>query len=364
MRTGSGKGAIVVELKRRDLTALLELAARIHAINDPGRFSQDILAPLLELVPSDSITYNEIDTRRGKTIWTVDPIDALDETDPAAFVRYVPQHPVVSYSRRTGDGRAHTISEFLDRSRFHRTDLYATFFRVARVEHQLAITISYAPSTIVGVALNRSSRDFSSRDRTVLNVARQQLMAGYQAASRAQEAAHMLAALDEALADQRRGVLTVRPDGHLIAASPTAERMLRGELGIRLEPGQRLPRRLADLAGSAPARARPLVIKGLTNRLYLRVLPAPEADQRIIVVDARSDCEPVPLETVGLTRRQCEVLDLLARGRTNQEIARELGMSVRTVHKHLEHLYPKLGVHDRTAAATTWLSRHNPPPAN
>jgi DNA-binding NarL/FixJ family response regulator len=50
------------------------------------------------------------------------------------------------------------------------------------------------------------------------------------------------------------------------------------------------------------------------------------------------------------------VLELLSTGLSNLEIAARLRVSVRTVHKHLEHLYPKLGVHDRTAAATMWLA--------
>ena len=48
--------------------------------------------------------------------------------------------------------------------------------------------------------------------------------------------------------------------------------------------------------------------------------------------------------------REREVLAWLASGKTDREIAEILGRSVRTVHKHLEHLYAKLGVETRTAA--------------
>jgi DNA-binding CsgD family transcriptional regulator len=41
----------------------------------------------------------------------------------------------------------------------------------------------------------------------------------------------------------------------------------------------------------------------------------------------------------------------VARGKTNKDIADILGMSPRTVNKHLEHIYVKLGVETRTAAA-------------
>jgi DNA-binding CsgD family transcriptional regulator len=51
-----------------------------------------------------------------------------------------------------------------------------------------------------------------------------------------------------------------------------------------------------------------------------------------------------------LTPRQREVLQLVAAGATNNEIARRLSVSEHTVKKHLENAYEKLGVHTRTAA--------------
>ena len=53
-----------------------------------------------------------------------------------------------------------------------------------------------------------------------------------------------------------------------------------------------------------------------------------------------------------LTLREREVLEWLARGKSNSEIGEILGISSATVGKHLEHIYPKLGVENRTAAAS------------
>ncbi|RYY60096.1 MAG: response regulator [Comamonadaceae bacterium] len=54
---------------------------------------------------------------------------------------------------------------------------------------------------------------------------------------------------------------------------------------------------------------------------------------------------------VPLTPREAEVLSWLAKGKTNRDIGDILGMSPRTVNKHLEHIFEKLGVETRTAAA-------------
>jgi DNA-binding CsgD family transcriptional regulator len=55
-------------------------------------------------------------------------------------------------------------------------------------------------------------------------------------------------------------------------------------------------------------------------------------------------------QTAGLTEREATVLQLVALGRTNVAIAHLLGTSPRTVAKHLEHIYRKLGVSGRAAA--------------
>lgn len=56
-------------------------------------------------------------------------------------------------------------------------------------------------------------------------------------------------------------------------------------------------------------------------------------------------------EPPKLTARESEVLLWVGRGKTNRDIAEILGMSPRTVNKHLEHIFEKLGVETRTAAA-------------
>lgn len=60
-----------------------------------------------------------------------------------------------------------------------------------------------------------------------------------------------------------------------------------------------------------------------------------------------------------LTEREAEVLLWIARGKTNREIGQILGTSPRTINKHLEQIYKKLGVENRTAAAIKALTSLN-----
>ena len=54
--------------------------------------------------------------------------------------------------------------------------------------------------------------------------------------------------------------------------------------------------------------------------------------------------------SASLTPREREVVVLVAEGKTNAEIARQLGISPGTVRRHLENVFAKLDVHTRTAA--------------
>lgn len=80
---------------------------------------------------------------------------------------------------------------------------------------------------------------------------------------------------------------------------------------------------------------------------FEKMRAAPDAARTRAAIRALDE-PPYP---AGLTEREVEVLRLLARGLTDQEIAGELVLSRRTVHAHLRSIYNKLDVTTRTAAA-------------
>jgi DNA-binding NarL/FixJ family response regulator len=60
----------------------------------------------------------------------------------------------------------------------------------------------------------------------------------------------------------------------------------------------------------------------------------------------------------GLTQREAEILTLLAQGRSNQEIANSLVVSIRTVERHISNIYLKLGLEGRTARTAAAAHAH------
>ena len=101
------------------------------------------------------------------------------------------------------------------------------------------------------------------------------------------------------------------------------------------------------------------VLKDVTQRELLatirRVLRGesvmdPDIVVRVLGHMAGDPSRQVNLTTIQLSPREREVLQLLARGLTNREIARTLTVSANTIKIHVEHIFVKLGVSDRTQA--------------
>jgi DNA-binding NarL/FixJ family response regulator len=72
---------------------------------------------------------------------------------------------------------------------------------------------------------------------------------------------------------------------------------------------------------------------------------------------------PAPLEALGLTAREAEVLLWVAQGKSNVEISTILGAAENTVKKHLQNIFEKLGIESRNAATVRALEALNNPPA-
>lgn len=68
-----------------------------------------------------------------------------------------------------------------------------------------------------------------------------------------------------------------------------------------------------------------------------------------------------PLESLGLTAREAEVLLWVAQGKSNGDVAGILGATEGTIKKHLEHIFQKLGVETRSTAALRAIERLGAP---
>ena len=148
-----------------------------------------------------------------------------------------------------------------------------------------------------------------------------------------------------------RFLLAMDRRGRLIWATPQAATLLAAAFdGFDAEDFVLAP----DLAGRlAQAEPGPHTLSGGRRRLELAYLSRTGPDEillRLTEAEEGGD-EGFLKQQLALTSREAEVLVWLARGKPNRDISEILGISPRTVNKHLEHIFEKLGVETRTAAA-------------
>ena len=101
----------------------------------------------------------------------------------------------------------------------------------------------------------------------------------------------------------------------------------------------------------------PLHTKNAGLELHLTI--ARRQRELLILLEEKSEEGTASLDHYQLTPRELDVLLWVAKGKTNRDIAEILGMSPRTVNKHLEHIYVKLGVETRSAAAALVAGKTN-----
>ena len=155
-----------------------------------------------------------------------------------------------------------------------------------------------------------------------------------------------------------RFLLAVNRQGMIMWATPQAQKLLADSLGPAASDEMILPDALQQWlqeaqqgkSGSkAPATA------SFPDHPELRLYYMGNAGSNEVLLRlAKDTAGSLPAEftsELGLTTREAEVLSWLSKGKTNRDIAQILGLSPRTVDKHLEQIYAKLGVENRTAAA-------------
>ena len=149
--------------------------------------------------------------------------------------------------------------------------------------------------------------------------------------------------------------------GHLRWTTPQAQTLL-GRAGASDQwLDDALPERLRPLLSGEVNRERPLLVDGLDRQLEIRYLGQTGADEYLLrLVDPERPSESEQLKAAfSLTNREAEVLLWIGRGKTNREIGLILSMSPRTVNKHLEQIFKKLGVENRTTAAAMSIRHLN-----
>jgi ATP/maltotriose-dependent transcriptional regulator MalT len=221
---------------------------------------------------------------------------------------------------------------------------------------------------MIALALNRTKQGFSERDRLLLNLLRPHLVQAYHSAAARTQLQQETALRGTTLEGLDRGVIVLTGTGHVLLMTERARGWLEQYCGKFPRHAARLPQNVwqwvtQQQTGSArngqipPPRA-PLVIEHAGKRLVARLLGGLGDDHLLLLLEEQqTELYPAMLAPLGLSKRESEILCGVMHGKTNVQIGAMLGLSPLTVRLRLEHIFTKLGVRSRTAAAMCAVER-------
>lgn len=269
-----------MRLRRVDLESVLAFLADVDELELNEPYSPMFLTKLQDLIRCDEILYQEYEYRARRSCFGIGfgpggpfrsgsahggPLELDDEDE--LYWRFGPC-PIVHYRVQERQLEAVRLSDLIPRLRFRELPVYREYFHLFGIDKMLDLGLPEHSPRQRSLILFRAEgeRDFSERDRAVLELLRPHLYhLDAQTALRRQ--------LAEALREQESG----KRDG------------------------------------------------GVYDHL---------------------------------TRREREIVELVAEGKTNAEVAARLWVAPSTVKKHLEHIYAKLGVGRRAAVASVHYAAH------
>ncbi|HMO52689.1 MAG TPA: helix-turn-helix transcriptional regulator [Kiritimatiellia bacterium] len=248
---------------------------------------------------------------------------------------------------------ARALSDIISRKAWHAHPLYNEVFAPDGIEDQMNMEIVGDPASFVTVNVLRGRRGFNDRDKSLF----------------AQLHPHLAQAFENAALFEAAGLVTDQ-DAAPIWRIPLDEYGRIATTGDELRPslerqfgrGGRLPEEVEQWLihqvqrmneGWMDTRLAPLTIRHHGDTWSFTLYRDFNGNRYSLSV--RRDSRPS--QEKPISTREADIFEWVAEGKSNEEIALILGVSVNTVKTHLKRGFLKLGVENRTAAALTWKRR-------
>lgn len=250
------------------------------------------------------------------------------------FLAFFHQHPFRrDWVKTVGEGQVGMLSDRISGRDFRRTAFWNEAFIHLRGKNQLMVGGQIEPDCYWNFSMMRLGSDYGPRDREIAGFLQPHLSQLLQRQARRDRAGRALAVLD------REGAAYLMADasGRILEISDQARTLL-------AKAGPAARGKIARLS----ARRVGICTETFGNLEAMWFRPAPQAPVFVMLGEAAATAgndanKPSP--------READILHWLGEGKSNGEIAIVLGISPRTVEKHCERLFAKLGVENRLAAA-------------
>jgi hypothetical protein len=233
----------MTRITQSDVSGLLAAVQQVHSHTDFSTLPQLMVALQSQLVPNDLCSYSLANKReqRMEVVHDGQDID-VGKLAPQLLAHYH-EHPVVQHCAKTKDPRTRKISDFLTQKQFERLGLYNEFYKLLEVRYQAAFYLFNNEDVELGIVLNRRSKDFSERDRTMADLLRPHFAQAYQNAKVFTELRVWQERTQEILQSNHLGLMFLTAELKIERMTGNCERWLNEFFGRRQNTAVQLPDR-------------------------------------------------------------------------------------------------------------------------
>ncbi len=335
---------------------LLDLYAPCNGAELPTR----LLQAVEKLVPANTYVINILNLGAGQ--WSnhgLGDFEALWAKVEPAWDTFHPQHPTLRELARGGPETVLKISDFVSPGQFRETGLYREVLRPFGGVDQIGLGLP-VPGFLGGVAINRD-RPFTEEERRLVALLRPHFIQAWRNVQTREALSAQLHPGEvghTVLVDEVGRVSHLRKPAHHLLARYFPENPPTAKTLPKL-----LRSWVREAAGAADCfsarRIAPREVETPEGRLWCRLLPHFSEGKHLLVLEEDAASRPAA-ETLqrrfAISPTEAEVLVGILAGKRNKELAADGFRSPRTVEKHVQSLFEKLGVTSRTELATKALS--------
>lgn len=331
------------------------LLPQLYQLRDMAELPGVMLETISSVVPNIFATFNRLDLRAGTVTAAYFPAEWQPQMEAIMpeIHPHVHTHPIYRHVFETGDGSAHMTADFMSEEDWQKTP-FSRALAPLGVQECLIICLQTSRQELIFIALNRAERTFTEQDRGMAEILRTHFRAAYENALAFTEVQALALLSTHAIERSPHGIVLIDTAGSVLHMSSHASELL----------DRYFPDVSTWKASLPPALLQWLEHKLIAARLPAEMLQVEQAGAMLTVRAASANArtrilhlrESLPgrsaehLCSLGLSPREAEVLQWAAEGKSNVEIATILEISHRTVEKHLETVFTKLGVTGRVPA--------------
>ena len=348
-----------MQLDHQKLKSLSEAILELYRPMPTAELPRHFLSILKGMIASEQIAFNDFNPQSGEIAitWGMEVPSTLLKLVPV-FEKHVLENPLVpKLFSRDPVLPATRITDVVSKETFWETNIYNEFYRKIGADFQMACGLTTRKSPYLALALNREGQDFTDEEVFILDVLRAHMQQALDISHALGSAMETVSSLMAAVQREGKGIICFDGEHRVLFATTVAEECAEALFYCRPRAGHLLPRalrecveklRLPEFLSNLKPRDPIVFSRQDGSSVSVKLAYDPERSNHSLIFERETYLsEPRQLKPLGLSLRETDVAHWVLHNKTNWEIGQILHISSRTVEKHVERIFSKLGVNNR-----------------